>query len=184
MSRIGRKPILIPEKVKVLLKERIVRVEGPKGQLIREFPFCCRIAINNNQNIVERLRDDRQARALHGTVRTLIFNMIKGVVEGFEKYLEIIGTGYRAKLEGNVLSLSLGFSHQVNYTSPEGVNIEVVNPTTIRVHGCDKQKVGEVAAQIRKIKKPEPYKGKGIRYRGEIVRRKVGKPALGGKGLG
>lgn len=108
--------------------------------------------------------------------------MIKGTLEGFEKYLEIVGTGYRAKLEGKVLSLSLGFSHTVSYTPPEGVNIKVMNPTTIRVYGCDKQKVGEVAAQIREIKKPEPYKGKGIRYRGEIVKRKVGKAALGGKG--
>ncbi len=181
MSRVGRKPILIPEKVKVLVKERIVKVEGPKGELSREIPFYCQIAINNNQIIVERLRDDRQTKALHGTIRTLIFNMIKGVLEGFEKYLEIVGMGYRAKLEGNVLSLSLGFSHLVSYTPPEGVNIEMVNPTTIRVHGCDKQKVGEVAAQIREIKKPEPYKGKGIRYRGEVVRRKVGKAALGGK---
>ncbi len=183
MSRVGRRPILIPEKVKILVKERVVEVEGPKGKLSREIPFYCRVTINNNQVIVERLREDRQAKALHGTIRTLIFNMTKGVLEGFEKYLEIVGTGYRAKLEGNVLSLSLGFSHLVSYTPSEGVHIEMVNPTAIRVYGCDKQKVGEVAAQIREIKKPEPYKGKGIRYRGEIIRRKVGKAALGGKGL-
>ncbi|MCD6318460.1 50S ribosomal protein L6 [Candidatus Aerophobetes bacterium] len=182
MSRVGKRPISIPEKVKVLVKDRMVEVEGPKGKLVREIPFNYRITISNNQVIVERLKDDRQTKALHGTVRTLISNMIKGTLEGFEKYLEIVGTGYRAKLEGKVLSLSLGFSHTVSYTPPEGVNIKVMNPTTIRVYGCDKQKVGEVAAQIREIKKPEPYKGKGIRYRGEIVKRKVGKAALGGKG--
>jgi len=181
MSRVGKKPILIPEKVKVLVKKERVEVEGPKGKLVREIPFGCRVTVDNNQVIVERLRDDRQARALHGTIRTLLFNMVKGVLEGFEKYLEIVGMGYRAKLEGKTLSLSLGFSHLVSYTPLEGVNIELVNPTTIRVYGCDKQKVGEVAAQIRKIKKPEPYKGKGIRYRGEIIKRKVGKAALGGK---
>jgi len=182
MSRIGRKPILIPEKVKVLVKDRIVEVEGPKGKLVKEIPFGCQVTISNNQIVVERLRDDRQGRALHGTIRTLISNMVKGCMEEFEKYLEIVGTGYRVKLEGKVLSLNLGFSHTISYTPPEKVNIEMINPTTIRVYGCDKQKVGEVAAQIRGIKKPEPYKGKGIRYRGEIVKRKVGKAALGGKG--
>jgi len=181
MSRVGRKPILVPEGVKVEINRNKVVVKGPRGDLELEVPSLCEVVLRESQILVKREGDDRQARSIHGTVRSLIFNMVKGVSEGFEKYLEIVGMGYRASLEDSTLVLSLGYSHLVRYTPPRDVEVEVANANAIRVYGCDKQKVGEVAAQIRAFKKPEPYKGKGIRYKGEVVRRKVGKAALGTK---
>jgi len=184
MSRVGRKPILIPEGVEVKVDRDKIRVKGPKGELERKIPPSHQVVLQDGQILVKRLREDEQSKALHGTLRSLIFNMVKGVSDGFEKVLEIVGMGYKAKLEGKALTLDLGFSHPVKYDFPEGVKIELPNPTMIRIYGCDKQKVGEIAAEIRSLKKPEPYKGKGIRYKGEIVRRKVGKRALGGEKKG
>ncbi|TET27738.1 50S ribosomal protein L6 [Candidatus Aerophobetes bacterium] len=181
MSRVGRKPILVPEGVKVEINRNKVLIKGPRGDLELEVPSLCEVVLRESQILVKRGGDDRQARSTHGTVRSLIFNMVKGVSEGFEKYLEIVGMGYRASLEDSTLVLSLGYSHLVRYTPPKDVEVEVTNANAIRVYGCDKQKVGEVTAQIRAFKKPEPYKGKGIRYRGEVIRRKVGKAALGTK---
>lgn len=181
MSRVGRKPVLVPEGVKVEINRNKVLVKGPRGDLELEVPSLCKVVLGESQILVERGGDDEQSKSIHGTVRSLIFNMVKGVSEGFEKYLEIVGMGYRASLEGSTLVLSLGYSHLVKYTPPEDVRVEVTNANVIRVYGCDKQKVGEVAAEIRALKKPEPYKGKGIRYKGEVVRRKVGKAALGTK---
>ncbi|MCD6256536.1 50S ribosomal protein L6 [Candidatus Aerophobetes bacterium] len=182
MSRIGKKPIPIPEGVEVSIQDGKIKIKGSKGELQQSIPFCLKVTVEDNQILVKRIREDKQARVLHGTIRSLIFNMVKGVSEGYEKELKIVGMGYRAKLEGRKLSLNLGFSHPVEYIAPEGVNIQVPDPTTIKISGCDKQKVGEVAAQIRSFKKPDPYKGKGIRYKDEVVKLKVGKAALGGKG--
>lgn len=182
MSRIGRKPIYIPEKVEVKIEKGKIKVKGQRGELEREIPSALKVIVENNQILLERLKEDKQSKSLHGTLRSLIFNMVKGVSDGFEKFLEIVGRGYKATLENKTLSLNLGYSHLVKYIPPENIKIELVNPTTIRVSGCDKQKVGEVAAEIRAFKKPEPYKGTGIRYRGEVIRRKAGKAALGTKG--
>ena len=182
MSRIGKKPISVPKGVEVSIEEGQIRIKGPKGGLTQKIPLCCRVVLENGQILVQRLRDDKKARALHGTIRSLIFNMVKGVLEGYEKELKIMGMGYRVSLEGGKLTLNLGFSHPVTYIPPQGIKIEVPDPTTIKVSGCDKQKVGEVASEIRSIKKPDPYKGKGIRYKDEVVKLKVGKAALGGKG--
>jgi len=182
MSRIGKLPISIPENVQVQINERVVTVKGSRGELNRRVPSCCEVFEENRQLIVKRLRKDKQSKALHGTTRSLIFNMIKGISEGFEKHLQIVGMGYKASMEKGYLIFNLGFSHLVKYRIPQEIMVEVSNPTTICIRGCDKQKVGEVAAEIRALKKPEPYKGKGIRYRGEVVRRKIGKAALGSKG--
>ena len=181
MSRVGRKPIVVPEGVEVEINNNKVLVKGPKGNLALRVPSLCEVALSGNEVLVKRRGDDKQSKSIHGTVRSLILNMVKGVSDGFEKYLEIVGMGYRANLQDSTLVLSLGYSHPVRYTPPEDVGVEVTNASTIRVYGCDKQKVGEVAAEIRALKKPEPYKGKGIRYRGEVIRRKVGKAALGTK---
>lgn len=182
MSRIGRRPIPIPSQVEVVVEEKEVKVKGPKGILSQRIPPYLQVSVEDDQILVKRLRDDKQARAMHGTIRSLLFNMVKGISEGYKKQLKIVGMGYRAKLEGKKLVLNVGFSHSVEYIPPEGIRIEVPDPTTINVSGCDKQKVGEVAAEIRSIRKPDPYKGKGIRYADEVVRLKVGKAALGSKG--
>jgi len=182
MSRIGRKPVPVPKGVEVSVKDGEIKVKGPKGELYQKIPPCCKVTVEKEQIVVQRIKDDKQSRALHGTIRSLIFNMVKGVSEGYEKELKIVGMGYRARLEKGKLILNLGFSHPVEYTPPEGVTIQTPDQTTIKVSGCDKQKVGEVAAQIRSIKKPDPYKGKGIRYKDEVVKLKVGKAALGSKG--
>ncbi len=178
MSRVGKKPIPILEGVKVEIIKSKIKVKGPKGELEREMPSAVKVVIKDGQILVQRLNEDKRSKSLHGTLRSLIFNMVKGVSEGFEKVLEVVGMGYKATLENGVLTLRVGYSHLVRYTGPEDVGIEVPNSNTIRVFGCDKQKVGEVAAEIRAVKKPEPYKGKGIRYKGEVIRRKVGKAAL------
>lgn len=181
MSRVGRKPITIPDKVEIRIEEGKIKVKGSQGELEREIPSCLEVLVDNNQILVKRSREDKQTKSLHGTIRSLIFNMVKGVSGGFEKSLEIVGRGYKATLENKTLSLNVGFSHLVKYVPPEGIKVELISPTSLRIIGCDKQKVGETAAQIRAFKKPEPYKGKGIRYKGEVIRRKVGKAALATK---
>ncbi len=175
MSRIGKRPIPIPEGVEVKVEGAKVEVKGPKGTLSHEVPPEIQVEVSDGQIWVRRRDDSRRAKSLHGLNRTLIANMVEGVTKGFEKRLEIVGIGYRAALEGKALKLTLGFSHPVIYPIPEGVEIVVDNPTSIVVRGIDKQRVGQVAAEIRALKKPEPYKGKGIRYAGEEVRRKAGK---------
>ncbi|HHW91388.1 MAG TPA: 50S ribosomal protein L6 [Firmicutes bacterium] len=175
MSRIGRLPIEIPQGVQVNLVDNHIIVKGPKGQLEKDLPGEVKVEIQDNQVVVTRPSDERRHRALHGLTRTLVANMIDGVTKGFEKKLEIVGVGYRAALQGNKLSLQVGYSHPVEITPPPGIEIEVPAPTKITVKGIDKEQVGALAADIRAVRGPEPYKGKGIRYEGEYVRRKVGK---------
>ena len=176
MSRIGKQPITIPSGVEVTLDGSHVTVKGPKGTLEHDAPESITITREGDDLIVARPDDERGNRSLHGLTRTLVSNMVVGVSEGFTRDLEIVGVGYRAAAAGpRRLDLQLGFSHPVAVDAPEGVEFEVPTPTRITVKGYDKQLVGQVAADIRKIRKPEPYKGKGIRYAGEVVRRKAGK---------
>jgi len=177
MSRIGRKPINIPKEVKVEINNDLISIQGPKGVLTQRIPERIFLELKDNQLFVKRKSDDKLSKSLHGLTRSLIFNMVKGVTEGYSKELEIVGMGYRAELKGNHLVLYLGFSHPVNFPIPTGIKIEVPKPTQIKVSGIDKQLVGQTAAKIRDIYPPEPYKGKGIRYLGEVVRKKVGKAA-------
>jgi large subunit ribosomal protein L6 len=177
MSRIGRKPIPVPESVTVEVAPGRVSVKGPKGELNQVFSADMKVAQSDGVVTVERPTDRGDHRALHGLTRSLIANMVEGVTDGFEKRLEIQGVGYRAQLKGKNLELALGYSHPVAVEAPEGIDFEVPQPTEIVVRGIDKQLVGQVAADIRKRRPPEPYKGKGIRYRGEYVARKVGKRA-------
>jgi large subunit ribosomal protein L6 len=181
MSRIGRQPIEVPSGVEVNVEGSRVSVKGPRGTLEQTFHPEVRIVLEDGVVRVERPSDDGFHRALHGLTRTLIFNMVEGVTKGYEKRLEIVGVGYRAALKGEDLELSVGFSHTVPVPHPQGIEFEVPAPTRIVIRGNDKQMVGEVAANIRKIRKPEPYKGKGIRYEGEHVRKKAGKAAKGAK---
>lgn len=185
MSRIGKQPIQIPQGVTVQLKNGEVVVRGPKGELRQEIQPEVKVAIKKDQVLVSRKSEDKLARSLHGLTRTLIANMIQGVTEGWSKTLKLVGTGYRAKLEGEELILSVGFSHPVELKPIEGIKFEVRGNDTITVLGIDKALVGRVAAEIRKIRPPEPYKGKGIRYKDEKVRRKPGKAAkIGAAGFG
>jgi large subunit ribosomal protein L6 len=177
MSRIGRKPISIPEAVTVEVAPGRVAVKGPKGELAQSLSSEMAIEQDDGAIVVKRPTDRGEHRALHGLTRSLIANMVEGVTEGFEKRLEIQGVGYRAQLKGRKLEMALGYSHPVSVEPPEGIEFEVPQPTEIIVRGIDKQLVGQVAADIRKRRPPEPYKGKGIRYRGEHVMRKVGKRA-------
>ena len=177
MSRIGKRPIEIPDGVEVEVGDGEVTVKGPKGELHQAVSPEMRIERSDATLTVERPSDRGEHRALHGLTRTLIANMVVGVTDGFEKRLEIQGVGYRARLQGNQLELSLGYSHPVSVTPPDGIEFEVPQPTEVVVRGIDKQLVGEIAAQVRKQRPPEPYKGKGVRYAGEYVRRKVGKRA-------
>jgi large subunit ribosomal protein L6 len=178
MSRIGKLPVEIPDGVTVEVKPgNNVVVKGPKGTLEFTFNPKLTIKVEGNKVVVERPTDEKQMRALHGTTRALINNMVIGVSKGFEKVLEVKGLGYRAFVKGNTLELHLGFSHPVLYSIPEGISIEVDRENNIFVRGIDKQKVGQVAAEIRSFRPPEPYKGKGIRYRGEKVLMKAGKSA-------
>jgi large subunit ribosomal protein L6 len=179
MSRIGRQPIPIPEQVTVDIAGPRVTVTGPKGTLNQDLSPEMRILLEDNTVRVERPSDEREHRSLHGLTRTLIANMVEGVVNGYEKRLEIHGVGYRTVLTGADLELQLGFSHPVRFPAPDGIEFEVPAPNRIVIRGIDKQLVGEVAADIRKLRKPEPYKGKGIRYEGEYVRKKAGKAAKG-----
>lgn len=177
MSRIGKKPIAIPNGVNVTVDGSTVKVKGPKGELSRTFDPAMKLRIENNELLVERPNDEKRERAVHGLTRALLANMVTGVTEGFRKTLEIVGVGYRAEKKGNNLVVSVGYSHPVNYPQPEGITLTTPAPTTIVIEGIDKQKVGQVAAELREFRPPEPYKGKGIRYQGEQVRRKAGKTA-------
>ncbi|MGH2976387.1 MAG: 50S ribosomal protein L6 [Solirubrobacterales bacterium] len=177
MSRIGRKPIAVPDAVTVEVAPGRVAVKGPKGELAQTLSSDMKVEQSDGVLTVERPTNRGEHRALHGLTRSLIANMVEGVTDGFEKRLEIQGVGYRAQLKGKNLELALGYSHPVPIEAPEGIEFEVPQPTEIIVRGIDKQLVGQVAADIRKRRPPEPYKGKGIRYRGEHVARKVGKRA-------
>jgi large subunit ribosomal protein L6 len=177
MSRIGKQPIELPAGVEVTIDGATVRVKGPKGELSQALSSYVSVRQEGNQLLVERRDDTRQARSFHGLSRTLVSNMVVGVSEGFSKNLEIVGVGYRAVLKGSDLEMLLGYSHPVLVKATDGISFEVPQPTQVKVIGIDKQKVGQVAADIRKWRKPEPYKGKGIRYEGERVRRKLGKAA-------
>lgn len=175
MSRIGKAPVAVPAGVEVKIDGSTVSVKGPKGELSRTFSDKVTITQEDGQIVVDRPADDRESRALHGLSRSLVNNMVIGVSEGFRKELDIVGVGYRATAKGSDIELALGFSHPVLVTAPEGISFQVPAPTRIEVHGIDKQLVGQVAADIRAWRKPEPYKGKGVRYVGEHVRRKAGK---------
>jgi large subunit ribosomal protein L6 len=175
MSRIGKAPITVPKGVEVKQSGSSMEVKGPKGALSQAIPSGIALQIDGGVITVKRQDDTKPMRSLHGLLRTLIANMVTGVTEGFSKRLEIVGIGYRANLQGRNLQLSLGYSHPINYAIPDGIEVAVDKQTAITVTGVDKQKVGQVAAEIRSFKKPEPYKGKGIRYVGEQVRRKAGK---------
>jgi len=177
MSRIGRQPIPVPEAVTVEVEPEVVRVKGPKGELTERVQRELGVEQQNGEILVTRPSDRGEHRALHGLTRSLIANMVQGVTEGFEKRLEIQGVGYRAQMKGRNLELALGYSHAVPVEAPEGIEFEVPVPTEVIVRGISKQAVGEIAAQIRKKRPPEPYKGKGIRYKDEYVARKVGKRA-------
>ncbi len=181
MSRVGRMPIEIPAGVTVSQKENTLTVKGAKGELTRTFHPDINIAVEENVITVTRPSDGKEHRSLHGLTRALVANMVTGVHEGFTKTLEINGVGYRAAKQGNKLALTLGFSHPVEMEAPAGITIDVPAPNKIVVTGADKEVVGAVAADIRKWRKPEPYKGKGIRYEGEVVRRKAGKAGAKGK---
>ena len=175
MSRIGRAPVPVPAGVTVTISGQDITVVGPKGSLSITISNPIEIKQEGEEIIVSRPNDERASRSLHGLSRTLIANMVTGVTTGYEKTLEIVGTGYRVAANGSNLEFALGFSHPVVVTAPEGITFAVETPIKFKVIGIDKQKVGEVAANIRKIRKPEPYKGKGVRYEGEVVRRKAGK---------
>src|SRR5437763_15908942 len=177
MSRVGRSPIPVPSGVDISVADGQVTVKGPQGTLSRVLPEPITIRQDEGQLLVERPDDERNNRALHGLVRSLVNNMVVGVSQEFTKELEIIGVGYRATLAGNSLDMALGYSHPVKVDAPEGISFEVPAPNRIVVRGIDKEKVGQVAADIRALRKPEPYKGKGVRYLGEYVARKAGKTA-------
>ena len=177
MSRIGKKPITVPDGVTVDVGTGVVSVKGPKGELSQTVDRDMKVAQDGDTLTVERPTDRGPHRALHGLTRSLIANMVEGVTSGYERRLEIQGVGYRARLQGKALELSVGYSHPVTVQAPDGIEFEVPQQTEVIVRGIDKQLVGETAARIRRVRPPEPYKGKGIRYAGEHVRRKVGKRA-------
>ena len=175
MSRIGRKPVVVPAGVEVTVNGNVVAVKGPKGQLQQEISKNLTVEVKEGEVVVTRPTDNREDRAQHGLARTLINNMIVGVTQGFEKKMELIGVGYKAEKKGNTLVMNLGYSHPVEMVDPEGITTEVPNATEIIVKGADKALVGNYAANIRAWRKPEPYKGKGIKYVDEVIRRKEGK---------
>lgn len=175
MSRIGKKPITIPDNVKINIDQNKIIIEGPKDKLEHNVPDSIRMESKDGKLLLTRTSDSKINKSLHGLTRAIIQNMIVGVTQGYLKELEIVGVGYRAQLQGRILNLQLGFSHPINLPVPEGITIEIPKPTQILVKGADKAKVGEVAAKIRSFYPPEPYKGKGIRYAGEYVRKKAGK---------
>ena len=179
MSRIGRKPVAVPAGVQVSIDGNTVRVKGPKGELARTLHREVMVRQDGDQILVERPSDQPAHRALHGLSRTLVANMVEGVTTGFKKTLEIVGVGYRAETKPFGLTLALGYSHPIDYRAPEGIELRAVNPTTIEVTGTNKEVVGQVAAELRSLRPPEPYKGKGVKYQGEVIRRKAGK--AGGK---
>jgi len=177
VSRIGKQPIPVPSGVEVKIDGQTLTVKGPKGELVQTFSDVISIELEDGIIVVSRPDESRTARSLHGLTRTLVANMVTGVSQGFSKNLEIVGVGYRAAMKGKDIELQLGFSHPVLVVAEPGITFEVPAPTKITVSGIDKQRVGQVAADIRKWRKPEPYKGKGVRYEGEYVRRKLGKAA-------
>ena len=177
MSRVGKKPIPVPQGVKVAVEGNTVRVEGPKGQLSQRVPESVSVKIESNVLTVDRSSDHRNVRALHGLTRSLLANMVHGVKDGFERKLEIVGIGYRAQLAGKNLQLALGYSHPVIFPLPDGVQAEIERQVSITLKGADKALLGQVAAKLRALRKPDPYKGKGIKYAEEQIRRKVGKKA-------
>ena len=177
MSRIGKRPVEVPKGVDVSVKENTVRVKGPKGDLKFDVHPALTVKMDDGTVQVDRPSDSAEHKALHGLTRTLIANMVSGVTEGYQKALEIQGVGYKAEKSGKGIKISVGFSHTVQYDAPPGITIDLPNPTTIVIKGADKQMVGQVASEIRAVRPPEPYKGKGIRYQGEQVRRKAGKTA-------
>lgn len=177
MSRIGRKPIPVPKGVDITINGTTVKVKGPKGELTSTFAPSMKVRVENDELLVERPTDEKTDRALHGLTRALLANMVQGVTDGFKKTLEIVGVGYKAEKKGNNLMVTVGYSHPVQYPEPAGISLSTPAPTVIVVEGIDKQKVGQVAAELREFRPPEPYKGKGIRYQGEQVRRKAGKTA-------
>jgi large subunit ribosomal protein L6 len=181
MSRIGKLPVAIPEKVTVEVADSVVRVKGPKGELEQRVLPVVEVKVDGGVVTVERKGDTKPHRSAHGLTRTLVANMVEGVSKGFRKSLEIQGVGYRAAKAGNNLNLTLGYSHPVSYVAPTGIAFAVEGTTKIHVDGIDKQQVGQVAAEIRDLRPPEPYKGKGIRYEGEFVRKKLGKAGKAGK---
>ena len=180
MSRVGQAPITIPSGVEITIGSSSVRVKGPKGELDRIIPDEITVEQTDGEIRVSRSKDSREVKALHGLVRSLLNNMVIGVTEGFEKRLEIQGVGYRATKQGNDIELAVGYSHTVRKPAPPGIEFEVPTPTKITVRGIDKELVGQTAAELRAIRKPEPYKAKGIRYEGEYIRRKAGKAAKAG----
>ena len=177
MSRIGRKPIKIPQGVRVQVEGASVRAEGPKGKLSQPVPVGLSAKLENNELVITRAGDDRRVRALHGLARALVANMVTGVKDGFEKKLEIVGIGYRAQIQGRIIQLALGYSHPVIFPLPEGITAEIDKQTAITLRGADKALLGETAAKLRALLKPDPYKGKGVKYADEVIRRKVGKKA-------
>lgn len=181
MSRIGKKPIEIPAGVEVSIEGSLVRVKGPKGELTRNLPRAMSVRLEDGKLFVERPSDDRVHRSLHGLCRTLLKNMVEGVSRGFQRSLELSGVGYRAAKQGEKLVLTVGYSHPVEIVPDPGLSIEVPAPNKIIVHGIDKEAVGNLAARIRAVRPPEPYKGKGIRYEGERLRHKAGKAGTGKK---
>ncbi|MBQ1183445.1 MAG: 50S ribosomal protein L6 [Clostridia bacterium] len=181
MSRIGRKPIAIPSGVEVKVNGSEVTVKGPKGTLTNTFNSRITVKVEGAEILVTRPTDEKEDRALHGLTRTLVSNMVIGVTEGYKKELEVNGVGYRVQKQGKNLVMNLGFSHQVIMPEPDGITVEVPGPNSIVISGADKQKVGQFAAEVREKRLPEPYKGKGIKYVGEYIRRKEGKAGKGGK---
>ena len=181
MSRIGKRPITVPGKVQVTIDGTNIAVKGPKGELSRQLPTNVNVSQEGETLLVNRRDDSRQSRQMHGLCRTLVANMVEGVSQGFQRRLEIQGVGYRAQVQGGNLILNIGYSHQVQIAPPEGIQFAVENNTNVIVSGYDKEIVGNTAAKIRDVRPPEPYKGKGIRYADEVVRRKAGKTGKGGK---
>ena len=175
MSRIGRLPVEIPSAVQVTVSGQQVMVKGPKGELSLAVSEPIAVEVADNEVRVARPDDERRSKQLHGLTRTLVNNMVVGVTEGYSKTLEVVGTGYRVQAKGNGLELALGYSHPINYEAPDGITFQVETPTRFHINGIDKQLVGEVAANIRKLRAPEPYEGKGVRYADEHIRRKAGK---------
>lgn len=180
MSRVGKKPITIPQGVNVSLVDGVMKIKGPKGEIETNIHAAISVVLENNQILFTRENNERTSRSLHGTMRANIANSIKGVTDGFVKKLELVGVGYKAELKGKAIQFALGFSHPIVFRAPEEVKIEIPAPTNIIISGIDKQLVGQVAAKIRSLREPEPYKGKGIKYDTEQIRRKAGKTAGSG----
>ncbi len=177
MSRIGKRPVAVSKGIKIDKKDGKIKISGPKGELSAAMPSSIAIDIKENEIVLTRSSDVKLQKALHGTWRALISNMVKGVSEGFQRKLEIVGVGYKAELKGKKLQLALGYSHPILFEPPAGIKVEVPQPTNMIVSGIDKQLVGQVAAKLRSFRPPEPYKGKGVKYEGEYIRRKAGKAA-------